>query len=157
MNNKNLQSKTFSPKFTRWIGSASSLVLHTLLFAGSFVLVFFGFSLDSMLLIVTTVVSLEAIYLAIFIQMTVNKSMETIVEVGEDIGEIQDDVQEIQEDVGEIQGGVKELGGDIDDISEDIDKIQEGDKKDAATHITLEEIQKGLQKLLSDIESLKRG
>ncbi len=156
MNKKNSQSENASTKFTRWIGSSDSLILHTVFFAGIFVLLFFGFEFDALLLILTTAVSLEAIYLAIFIQMTVNKSMETIEEVGEDVEEIQEDVQEIQEDVGEIQGDVKELEGDIEDISQDIDKIQEDDKKDASAQITLEEIQQGLKKLLSDIESLKR-
>lgn len=150
------QLENASTKFTRWVGSTNSLALHTVLFAGSFMLVFFGYPLDSILLIVTTVVSLEAIYLAIFIQMTVNKSMETIEEVGEGVEEIQEDVQEIQEDVGEIQGDVKELEGDIEDISQDIDKIQEEDQGEAAESVKLEEIHAGLKKLLSDIESLKR-
>lgn len=157
MNKKNSQPENASEKFTRWIGSSDSLVLHTVLFIGIFILLLFGFEFDALLLILTTAVSLEAIYLAIFIQMTVNKSMETIEEVGEDVEEIHEDVQGIQEDVGEIQGDVKGLEGDIEDISQDIDKIQEEDQEEAAESVKLEEIHAGLKKLLSDIESLKRG
>lgn len=58
---------------TNWIGSIQSLVVHTALFALSFSLVFFGVALEQVLLVVTTAVSLEAIYLAIFIQIALNQ------------------------------------------------------------------------------------
>ena len=62
-----------------WVGSIPSLVLHTIFFIVSFALPVFGLvDFDKMLLVLTTVVSLEAIYLAIFIQMSVNKSSEHI-------------------------------------------------------------------------------
>ena len=49
---------------TRWVGSPPSVVIHTLLFAGSFAMAFVGWvDTDRMLLVLTTVVSLEAIYL----------------------------------------------------------------------------------------------
>lgn len=57
------------------------------------------------MLFLTTIVSLEAIYLAIFIQMTVNRNTEELQEVGQDIDEIQEDIDEIQEDVDDIGGG----------------------------------------------------
>ena len=94
---------------TKWIGSVPSIVLHTLVFAGSFLAVFLGaLSFDRMLLVLTTIVSLEAIYLAIFIQMSLNLARESLKEVEEDIDEIQHDVDEIQEDVGEIQEDIEE-------------------------------------------------
>ena len=96
--------KSFTEKCTRWLGSKGSLIIHTLLFIGSFSLYFIGIDLDSILLIVTTVVSLEAIYMAIFIQMSVNKQTEQLEDVAEDIDEIQEDIDEIQEDFEEIQG-----------------------------------------------------
>ncbi len=99
----------FSKKITRWIGSPQSITAHTVFFIGIFVLRFFGFSSSDVLLILTTLVSLEAIYLSIFIQMTVNKHNEELVEVSEDIEEIQKDVEEIQEDVDEIQEDVEEI------------------------------------------------
>ncbi len=108
---------------TRWIGSVPSIVIHTLFFAGSFFAVFFNLlSLDRMLLILTTVVSLEAIYLAIFIQMSLNLARESLKEVEEDIDEIQEDVSEIEKDVDEIQHDVDEIQEDVDEIQEDIEE-----------------------------------
>ena len=52
---------------------------------------------DKMLLVLTTVLSLEAIYLAIFIQMSVNRSHEHIEDLKEDVTEIQEDIEDIQE------------------------------------------------------------
>ena len=59
---------------TSWIGSIESLILHTIVFIISFSLVLFGIPFDRVLLVLTTILSLEAIYLAIFIQMSVNQS-----------------------------------------------------------------------------------
>ena len=88
---------------TRWIGSPQSISVHTFLFAVSFGAAWTGFvDVDRMLLILTTIVSLEAIYLAIFIQMTINEQAKDIDEIQEDIEEIQEDVDEIQEDVEEM-------------------------------------------------------
>ena len=100
----NKRFEDFSKKLTHWIGSPQSIILHTIFFVAIFSLHFFGFSSSDVLLILTTLVSLEAIYLSIFIQMTVNRHAEELEEVSEDIEEIQEDVEEIQEDVEEIQG-----------------------------------------------------
>jgi len=99
----NKKFEDFSRKLTHWIGSPQSIVLHTAFFIAIFSLRFFGVSSTDVLLFLTTIVSLEAIYLSIFIQMTVNKHAEELEEVSEDIEEIQEDVEEIQEDVEEIQ------------------------------------------------------
>ena len=103
----------FSKKITRWIGSPQSIFVHSLFFIVIFGLRFWGFSSSDILLILTTIVSLEAIYLSIFIQMTVNRHAEELEEVSEDIEEIQKDVDEIQEDVEDIQGETEDgLGED---------------------------------------------
>ena len=99
-----------------WIGSIPSLIFHTIFFIICFALPIFGVvEFDHMLLVLTTVVSLEAIYLAIFIQMSVNKSSEQIEEIQEDIEEISEDIEEIQEDIDEIQEDVEEINDDDDD------------------------------------------
>lgn len=111
-----------------WIGSTASLIFHTLLFVFSFLLPIFkivGF--QEMLLVLTTIVSLEAIYLSIFIQMSVNKSNRHIEVIKEDVNEIQEDIDEIQEDIDEIQV-------DIDEIQEDIDEIADDDEEDDDEH-----------------------
>jgi low affinity Fe/Cu permease len=88
----------WSVRIIEWVGSASSLVVHTVLFVILFGLKFFHFNMDQILLILTTVVSLEAIYLAIFNQMTLNRHTRSLQEVETDMKELQDDVDEILEE-----------------------------------------------------------
>lgn len=57
-----------------WVGSVPSLFVHTTFFILMFCLHVFGVSINNILLIATTIVSFEAIYLNIFIQMGVNRS-----------------------------------------------------------------------------------
>lgn len=124
--NQNTKLEDVALGFTRWVGSIQSVVIHTLFFALSFAAVWLGFiDFDRMLLVLTTVVSLEAIYLAIFIQMSLNLTRQSLAEVEQDIDEIQEDVGEIQEDVDEIQEDVDEIQQDVDEIQEDVDEIQE--------------------------------
>ena len=86
-----------------WVGSIQSLVFHTIFFIICFALPIFNVvEFEHMLLVLTTIVSLEAIYLAIFIQMSVNKSSEHIEDLKEDVNEIQEDIDEIQEDIEDI-------------------------------------------------------
>lgn len=110
---------------TKWIGSIPSVFAHTLVFAGAFILVVLGADLDRVLLVLTTIVSLEAIYLSIFIQMSVNHQARALANVEKDIDEIQEDVEEIAEDVEEIQEDVEEMQEDVEEMQEDIDEIQE--------------------------------
>ena len=138
-----------SIKVTQWIGTPTSIILHTLFFIGIFSLKKFGFATDAILLILTTAVSLEAIYLSIFIQMSVNRQSKRLSMVRKDIKEISEDIEEIQEDV-------EELGEDFDEISEDMDKDDaedEIDKKERNQQI--QKIETTLQTLLKDIEELR--
>lgn len=105
-----------SIKVTRWIGTPWSIIIHTILFLGIFSLKFLGFRVEDILLILTTAVSLEAIYLAIFIQMTVNRTTVSLEEAKEDIEEIAEDVEDLEENV-------EDISEDVEDISEDIEKI----------------------------------
>jgi len=154
-------------RFTSWVGSPASLILHTLVFAGFFATVLLGLlALETMLLILTTLVSLEAIYLAIFIQMTVNANTQSLREVEEDIDEIQEDMEEIGEDIDEIQEDVEEMSEDIDELQEDVEEMnedelrdkvlkQQGEKKDDG--IVLDQLMKDVARVLADLEALKRG
>ncbi|MGC4234207.1 MAG: hypothetical protein QM594_14600 [Niabella sp.] len=154
---------------TRWIGSTTSLVVHTLLFVIAFILPSLRIvSFDEMLLTLTTIVSLEAIYLAIFIQMSVNKNSQDIEEIQEDIEEIQEDVEEMQEDVEEIQEDVEEIQEDVEEIQEDVEELQEestetGKKSELATYSPsgrsdkILHIQELLTQLQQEIEQLKAG
>ncbi len=107
-----------------WVGSKKSVAVHTIFFISMFLLIFIGVRPETVLLVLTTIVSLEAIYLAIFIQMTVNKNTFDIEEIQEDVEGIQEDVEEIQKDVDEIQEDVDEIQEDVEEIAEDVDEIQ---------------------------------
>lgn len=110
---------------TRGVGSVWSLIIHTIIFIASFTLVFFGIRLELVLLVLTTILSLEAIYLSIFIQLSVNHQARAIASVEKDIDEIQEDVEEIAEDVEDIAEDVEEMQEDIDEIQEDVEEIAE--------------------------------
>lgn len=147
----------FAFRATQSVGSVTSLIIHTFLFGGIFALRLFGFSVEQILLILTTLVSLEAIYLAIFIQISVNRQAAGLSEVQKDIEDISEDVEEISEDIEDIQDEVKELGEEVEDISED---IEEDDRDDAREHQEtkqkLEKIENTLHKLLAEIEYLRK-
>ena len=110
---------------TRSIGSIWSVIVHTLLFILAFILIILGVNLDRVLLVLTTVVSLEAIYLSIFIQMSVNHQSRALAIVEKEIDEIAEDVEGIAEDVEGIQEDVEEIAEDVEEMQEDIDEIQE--------------------------------
>ena len=136
--------------FTNWVGSPASIIVHTILFVAAFVFVLFGVPLNTVLLVLTTAVSLEAIYLALFIQMTVNKNTQALAGVEEDIEEIAEDVEEVQKDVDEIQKDVDEIQ---EDIEEDVAEEQIIEAKEAnAIHA----IQTILTQLQRDIDNLKK-
>ncbi|MEN9561190.1 MAG: hypothetical protein RIQ56_463 [Candidatus Parcubacteria bacterium] len=146
---------------TRSIGSPTSIVIHTLLFLMCFGAAFLGIvDWGMMLLVLTTIVSLEAIYLSIFIQMTINYTTQELSEVSDDIeamqeniGEIQEDVDEIQEDVGELQEDVEDIGEDVEEMSEE-ELIEEAQSKEQK--MALAAIQGDLRRLLEDVERLKK-
>ena len=130
----------------------------------------FGFSTEEILLILTTAVSLEAIYLAIFIQMTINRQeaklhevREDIEELGEDVEEIGKDVDELSEDIEDIQEDVQEIGKDVDELGEDFEEItedmEEDEKKEEAyrseRNKNLQKIETTLQSLIMELEKMK--
>jgi len=156
--------KTAVEKFalatTRWIGSPASILLHTMLFTATILLLVSNiFPFDKVILIFNTAVSLEAIYLALFIQLTVNFQAESIEDIGDDVEEMQEDIGEIQEDVDEIQEDVDELQENVEDISEDVEEMTEEEKEDEARKTeqkkTLSDIQTDLRRLMDDIGRLQ--
>ena len=143
------QKPEFIDSIISSIGSVASLIVHTVVFFLAFALgIFAVVDWETVLLVLTTIVSLEAIYLAIFIQMSVNRNTASLKEVEHDIDEIQEDVDEIQEDV-------EELGEDVDEIQEDIEELTE-DEKSEAKAVSLEKLAKDLELVLKDIEALKK-
>lgn len=148
-----------------WIGSIPSLIAHSIIFMLAFLLPLFGLvEFDKMLLVLTTVLSLEAIYLAIFIQMSVNRSNENIEDLKEDVGEIQEDIEDIQEDIEEISEDIDDIQEDIEDIAEE---EEDEDHNERARNVMLKsnvssnksdikamrEVIANLQKRLEDLKS----
>lgn len=84
----------------RWIGTPSSLVVHTLFFLAMLSLRLFGVSAADTLLVLTTVVSLEAIYLSIFIQMAVNRQADEQKKTRDELAASINEIQETIEDSG---------------------------------------------------------
>lgn len=132
------QLSLFIEAITKWIGSVSSLIVHTVFFVLALALgVMHVVDLETILLVVTTVVSLEAIYLAILIQMTVNRNTDSLREVEIDVDEIQKDIDAIEQDVDEIQ----------EDEAAEV-------ARDRQQKAAIDNISQRLQQLLNDIGKL---
>lgn len=139
MSKKNRFSlESLSQRMTNSIGTTNSMIIHTLLFIGIFALRIFNISTEEILLILTTAVSLEAIYLAIFIQMTVNRTTISLANVEEDI-------DDIQEDVDSLETNVKEISDDYIDDSEEAEVVK-----------VLKDIETRLKDLQGEIVILKK-
>lgn len=181
MPNQQKPIEKFAIRATAWVGSTSSLIVHTIIFLVTFFFIFFGAPIDKVLLILTTLVSLEAIYLSIFIQMSVNRSNrrlsivkreldeihedvediqgnvetigEDIDEIQKDVEEIQGDVEEIQEDVEGIEKEVDELSGEVEDLSEGIDEDEIADR--ARDEALMQKVELTLSQLMQELQDLK--
>lgn len=136
-------------KLTHSIGSPISIIIHSFFFVGIFSLQWIGLDFDKILLILTTVVSLEAIYLAIFIQMTVNRHAHELSEISEDVEDISEDVEEISKDIDVIQEDVEDLGEEMEKDDEET-KIKRQHNQDKILHI--ESI---LKELILEVRELK--
>lgn len=146
----------FALQSTNYIGSPASLIIHTLFFVGIFLLSLVGVAFEEILLILTTLVSLEAIYLAIFIQISVNRQAVQLQAVSEEVEEISDDVDEISRDIDEIQEEVEDLAEEVEEIGED---IEEDDREDDLIHqadaARIEKIEMLLNDLVKEIRKKK--
>ncbi len=151
--------ENLSIQVTKYIGTPTSVIIHSLLFIAIFALRLLGVPFADILLILTTAVSLEAIYLSIFIQMSINRNTESLEEVEEDIDEIQKDVDKIEEDVDDLQEDVEGIEDDVEDISKDIDVIQELPLVKPVTishHDTIKKMESQLQLIVQELQSLKK-
>lgn len=155
-------TEDFVETLTTWLGSVPSLTVHTVFFIACFAVAVSGYApWDMVLLILTTVVSLEAIYLSLFIQMTVNRQARAITEVSEDVEGIQEDIEEITEDVGEIQEDMEEISEDVEEIQEDVEEIQEDwDLETGAPRtpesVTIETLTADVKRVLATLETLQK-
>lgn len=131
INNPNLKVEKLATNIMGWIGSTRSILIHSIIF-----LIFIALSLFSpynqeILLILTTVVSLEAIYLSIFIQMSMNTHGKKLNELQEDVEEIQEDVEEIHENVDDDEDDedLKKIWATLDILVKDVKELKKKTKK----------------------------
>lgn len=82
-------------KASEWVGSVPSMIIHTLIFVAAFLTILFGVPFATVLLWVTTIVSLEAIYLSIFVQFSVNQQKKQITEHGENIDDLHEKIDSL--------------------------------------------------------------
>lgn len=109
---------------TNAFGSLWSVIIHTIVFLGAFAFIAMGADLNKILLVLTTLVSLEAIYLSIFIKMSANQQTKTLERVEKDMDEIVNDVEGIQKDVDEIVEDVEDIRTDVEEIQDKHDMEQ---------------------------------
>lgn len=141
-------------RITRSIGSVPSIIIHTVFFLTCLTAIWFKlFAFDTILLVLNTIVSLEAIYLALFIQLTVNENTTSLREVEDDIDEIQEDVEELGEDMDEIQEDIEEMSEDLEEMSEEDEEEERREREQA---VTLEQLTSHVRQILADLESLKK-
>lgn len=135
------KKKPIFERITSWVGSPPSFVVHTALFIVSFVLPLVHLATwSTMLLVLTTVVSLEAIYLAIFIQMSVNRQARELEEISEDVDEIQEDIEEISEEE-----------------AEEAAEEQAEEERQQRQIATLDQLTRDVQQMLADLAAVKKA
>jgi len=107
--------KTRLQTIIEWVGTPQSLIMHSIFFIFMLFLPFFGANAALSLLILTTLVSLEAIYLNIFIQMGVNrhadeqaKTHKVLTNIEETIDDVQETIEDVQETVEDVQETIDE-------------------------------------------------
>ncbi len=132
------------------IGTPVSLLLHSVVFLAFLSLPYLGLGLQSeqVNIFFTTLLSLEAIYLAIFIQMSVNRSNQTIQNLSEDIDDLSEDLDEIGEDIVDIQG-------DIDYMTEEDELIESSSNSHATMSQQIEMLQKQIHTMSVMIDKMK--
>lgn len=95
-------------KLIAWVGTTQSLIIHSIFFVIMLCLPFFGVESSMSLLILTTVVSLEAIYLSIFIQMGVNRHADEQKQTRIVLSSVQETIEDVQDTVEDVQESIEE-------------------------------------------------
>lgn len=108
-----------SDKATEWIGSTESIIFHTIFFIVMFSLYFLNIDFNVIMLLLTTVVSLEAIYLSIFIQRAVNKQRLQLADVEESLEDVEETLGDVEETIEDVEESIEE----DDREDEEVDKV----------------------------------
>lgn len=86
----------FSFKLANLIGNPISLILHTVLFGGFFVLRYLGIVPNAALLVLAAAVCLEAIYLVINVSMIIKNNTQSLTQLQGSINQIQEEEEVTQ-------------------------------------------------------------
>lgn len=103
----------------KWIGSPSSLLFHTALFIGFFTLRYFGIIGEYVFSLLIATMCLEAIYLAIFVQLIVKKNCKNLQHMQESINEVsqeEKDAHKLMLNVLHVSHQMKTLQQDIENL-----------------------------------------
>ena len=95
LNHKLTRLEKFSFKLTELMGSPFSLSLHTAIIIAALSLRYIGFTSNLPLVTVATIFSLEALYMAIFTQVKVNRNSRSLDEVVTNMEHMHDERKEI--------------------------------------------------------------
>lgn len=106
---------------TQWIGTPQSIILHTVFFTVMLIWCLLDrTNRDHILLVLTTIVSLEAIYQMLFLQLTVNQQGKELTEVKSVMDEVQESVESVQTAVDEVQETVEEVHETVEEVHEEV-------------------------------------
>ena len=152
--NKDNMIEKLAIKTMQNIGSVKSVMIHTVLFALPFILIMLGSDSTTVLLVFTTMLSLEAIYLSIFIQMGVNLQAKKLQSVASDVGALQKDVDEISDNVEGISDSVEEISDNVEEIQEDIQEDEDEEEEDDEA---IKQIKATLDVLMEEVLKLKKN
>lgn len=112
----------------RWVGTPQSLIAHTIFFIVMISLPAVGVSWYFSMLVLTTTVSLEAIYLSIFIQMGVNRHADEQRETRKVLTDVQETIEDVQETMEDVQDVVEDVQETVEDVQETIEEEEEINK-----------------------------
>lgn len=108
-------------KITHWIGTSSAIYTHLSFFTIMGLWYLFDVpDRDRILLILTTIVSLEAVFQGCFIQMTVNLQGRELNAVKTTMNEVQESVESVQTSVEEVQESVESVQETVEEVHEEV-------------------------------------
>lgn len=140
-----------SDKVTHWVGSTSSIIFHTVFFILTILSHWvFGFQFSEIFLVLTTVVSLEAIYISIFIQRAVNQQGVRLGDVEESIDDVEEALDDVEEALEDVEEALDE------DEAEEEQEAQEAAKKDESMDAMLLEMKKVLKELKAAVRDANK-
>lgn len=113
----------------RWVGTKQSLVIHIIFFIVMLCLPFVGVNSSFSLLLLTTVVSLEAIFLNIFIQMGVNRHADEQKETRMVLSNVKDTIEDVQETMEDVQETMEDVQEVVEDVQETIEEEESESNK----------------------------